>query len=82
MNRKIYSKSDPLLPVTSPVLNTKYHVAWGTSNGVVGRCVSIDFVNYTVKMRSPKTGIMWIKPVKWSDLRHLRKEQQKIEAKK
>jgi len=82
MNRKIYSKSDPLLPVDLPILNTKYHVAWGNSNGVVGKVVAIDFVGKKVTMISPKSGLHWKSPVKWEDLRHLRKTQQKIESQK
>ncbi len=80
MKRKIFTKSDPLLPlIKEPVLGGKYHVAWGNSNGVVGKVVAIDFVGKKVNMVSPKSGLHWKSPVKWEDLRHLRKTQYKIE---
>ncbi len=82
MNPRVYSKSDALLPVEKPALHNLYHVAWGNSNGVVGRCVSIDEENKTVILRSPKTRIDWKNPVKWSDLRHTRKMQLLIESQK
>ena len=73
-----FKKSDPLLPVDYPHVFAKYHVAWGTSNGVVGKVLSVNEEKKTVKMCSPKTGIEWKNPVKWSDLRHLRKTQLKM----
>jgi len=83
MNRKIFNKTEPLLPlIKEPVLGGKYHVDWGKSNGVVGKVVAIDFVGKKVTMISPKSGLHWKSPVKWDDLRHLRKTQRKIESKK
>ena len=79
MKKKIYHKADPLLSISNPVISMPYHVAWGKSNGVVGIVRSIDEVNKTVILESPKTRIKWNYPVKWSDLRHTRKMQQKIE---
>ncbi len=80
-NRKIYSKSEPLLPLQgTPQMNKKYHVSWGKSNGVVGYVVHINETDKTVIMRSPSTGIDWKNPVKWIDLRLLRKDQQKLES--
>ena len=68
--------TEPLMKLISPPgIGTKYHVSWGKSNGVVGKCVSVDEVNKTVIMKSPKTGIHWKSPVKWDDLRYLRKQQ-------
>ncbi len=77
---KIYSKNDPLLPVDMPVVNGKYHVSWGNSHGVVGICVSIDEVNKTVVLRTPKTRKLFKYPVKWNELRHIRRKQAKIES--
>jgi len=82
-NRKIYSKSEPLLPVQGiPEMYQKYHVSWGKSNGVVGYVVHINEQDKTVIMRSPATGIDWKNPVKWTDLRYLRKVQQQLESQK
>jgi hypothetical protein len=61
-----------------PLVDNKYHVSWGTSNGVVGVVVSIDTVNKTVVMKSPRTHIHWKNPVKWSDLRYIRREEHKL----
>lgn len=44
----IYSKSVPLLTVDKPTLLSLYHVSWALSNGVVGRCISIDDKNKTI----------------------------------
>ena len=79
-HRKIYSKDIPLLPLIEPPLRyMKYHVAWGKSNGVVGKVVEVNTIDKTVIMESPSTGTKWQNPVKWSDLRHLRKTQTNIE---
>ena len=75
-----YPKHIPLIAVEKPVTMQKYHVSWGSGHGVVGRCVEVDEVNKTVIMISPKTKEKWKFPVKWSDLRHLRKQQYKIET--
>lgn len=82
MNRKIYSKSEPLLPVDHPEMYSSYHVAWGKSNGVVGIVKHINEVDKTVILYSPATHKEWKNPVKWSDLRHTRKMQQIIESNK
>lgn len=80
MNRKIFTKEEPLLSLQeTPVMYQKYHVSWGKSNGVVGYVVHVNENDKTVIMRSPATGIDWKNPVKWNDLRYLRKDQQKIE---
>jgi hypothetical protein len=68
----------PLLSVDSPKLLELYHVSWA-SNGVVGRCISIDETNKTVILRRPKSKTSFANPVKWSDLRYTRKKQFKIE---
>lgn len=80
--RKIYKKSDPLLPVEIPAQWALYHVQWGYKNSVVGKVRSIDYENKTVIMETMSTRMMWKFPVKWSDLRHTRKAQQNIENKK
>lgn len=78
-HRKIYSGSDPLLPVDVPVELGMYHVEWGKNNGVVGRVISINHENKTVRLESPKTRKQWNCEVKWAELRHTRRAQQKIE---
>lgn len=74
-----FKKTDPLLPVKVPKELERYHVVWGHAHGVIGVCISVDVVNRTVRLRSPKTKVEWRNPVKWSDLRHTRKMQLKIE---
>jgi hypothetical protein len=74
-----YPKHVPLIAVDKPVVMQKYHVSWGDSRGVVGICIEVNEVNKTVIMKSPKTKVIWKYPVKWSDLRHLRKQQYNIE---
>lgn len=78
-HRKIYSKNTPLLPVDYPAIGGRYHVAWGKNHGVVGVCIGIDQQNKTVTLRSPKTRRTWNCQVKFSDLRHTRRKQFKIE---
>ena len=60
-----------------PNINRKYHVCWA-SNGVVGVCKSIDIINKTVILISPKTKKPFKNPVKWEDLRHIRNYQLNI----
>lgn len=77
-----FKKGAPLLSlIDPPKVGQSYHVAWGRSNGVVGRILSVDEINKTAIICSPKTRITWKNPVKWSDLRHLRKTQAKINRK-
>jgi len=71
----------PLIEVLTPRIQEKYHVAWAHSRGVVGICISIDEVNKTVMLKSPKTKIVWNKPVLIKDLRHTRENQNKIRLK-
>lgn len=78
--RPVYSKDIPLLPVSKPFISHKYHVSWGTSNGVVGVCVSINETNKTVILVTPRTRKAFKNPVKWEDLRHTRKAQHSIES--
>ena len=69
-------ESGPLMSLIGPpTVGTKYHVSWGNSHGVVGRCVEVHEATQEVTMRSPKTKIVWKKRVKWSDLRYLRYDQ-------
>jgi hypothetical protein len=80
MKIRVYTKNDPLIPLKSePKEGANYHVVWGRSHGVLGKVKSIDYENRTVVMISPRTKIQWKNPVKWSDLRHTRKIQYKIE---
>ncbi len=65
------------MEVNTPNLSQKYHVIWGWSNSIVGRVVAIDWENKTVTMRSPKSKKNWKNPVKFSDLRHIRKHETK-----
>ena len=62
-----------------PMIGKGYHVYWAHSNGVLGRCVSIDRENKTVSLKAPRSGFMFKEPVKWEDLRHTRKQQFRIE---
>lgn len=67
----------PLQPLLhKPVVGVKYHVLWGSSHGVVGVCVAVHEYTQEVILRSPKTKKLWQNPVKWSDLRLLRKHEQ------
>jgi hypothetical protein len=79
-SKRDFNKDIPLMPLIKlpPIVGFKYHVQWGSSNGVVGKVVSVDELNQTVIMRSPKSKRIWKNPVRWSDLRLLRKEQLKI----
>jgi hypothetical protein len=78
--KKRYSKQAPLIPVEHPKVHCLYHVVWA-SRGVIGRCISVDHENQTVMLRSPKSKTDWKTPVKFSDLRHTRSAQTKIEKK-
>jgi hypothetical protein len=81
MKKVRYDKSVPLLSlIAPPCMYAKYHVCWGTSHGVVGKVIGVDIVNKTVMMESPSSGVKWKNPVKWSDLRHLRSTQTKIQS--
>ncbi len=79
MARVIFKSTDPLIPVEIPKLNELYHVAWGLSHGVVGRCVDINENTKTVVLRTPKTRKLFKRVVKWADLRHTRANQVKIQ---
>ena len=68
-------KLQPL--INPPVVGQMYHVVWGKSNGVVGKCMVVNVHTQEVILRSPKTHKVWAKPVKWSDLRLLRKHESK-----
>ena len=72
-----YIVNCPLIPVKEPKVGMNYHVAWAFSNGVVGRCISVDSEKKTVKLRSPKTKRDFKCDVKWEDLRHTRRNQVK-----
>ena len=70
------SKINELLPlVHAPVVGQKYHVSWGNSHGVVGVCMAVHVHTQEVILRSPKTKVLWKNPVKWADLRHIRKDE-------
>lgn len=73
-----FKKDIPLLPVLKPTIGTKYHVSWAYNRGVVGICISVDEQDKTVILKRPKGKELFKHPVKWSDLRHTRKQQVKI----
>ena len=78
-----YRKEIPLLKVEGvPVVGKLYHVSWGYSHGIVGRCIAVSEQFQEVKLQTPKTKKSFAKPVKWSDLRHTRAEQFRIEQAK
>lgn len=65
-----------LLPlIHTPVVGEKYHVSWGKSHGVVGVCVTVHVQTQEVILRSPKTKVLWKNPVKWGDLRYIRRKE-------
>lgn len=70
-----YRMTGALIPVQKPKIGCHYHVAWGKSHGVVGVCCEVNEQAKTVKLKSPKTKIVWNCSVNWSDLRHTRKNQ-------
>jgi len=70
-----FRKNIELIPVNKPIVGQSYHVAWGSSRGVVGECVEVYEINKKVKMKSPKTRKLWNVLVDWKDLRHTRKNQ-------
>ena len=70
-----FNKDAPLIPVERPIIGEKYHVNWAYSHGVVGICVKVNEENKTVILKTPKTKKEFANPVKWSDLRHIRKNQ-------
>ena len=69
-----------LLPlVGTPVVGQKYHMSWGASKAVVGRCYEVDEANKTVLLERPSTRTPFKYPVHWNQLLHLRAQQFKIE---
>jgi hypothetical protein len=75
MSKTIYYKTDDLIAVDSPKIGEKYHLSWAKSKGMVWKLLSINGEDIT--MITPKTGK--ILRAKRKDLRHLRKNQYKIE---
>lgn len=65
------------IPVIKPLVGQLYHVSWGYSRGIVGRCSGVDEKEKTVILVTPKTKKQFQKPVRWEDLRHTRKNQLK-----
>ena len=59
--------------VEKPEIGEKYHVSFA-SNGVQGRCIKIDEEKKEVILQSPKSKMVWKKPVKFEQLYHLRGE--------
>jgi len=76
--RKIFYKTDELIAVDSPKIGEKYHLSWAKKNGMVWVLTSI--IGNDAIMMTPKT--KKILRAKVSELRHLRKNQQKIEQTK
>lgn len=75
MSKRIYSKSQPLIPVDTPKVGAMYHVSWA-AHGCVWRCLNINEHNCTAEMITPKSKKRIT--VRLSDLRHTRKAQTKI----
>ena len=70
------SSYGPLITIRrKPVVGVKYHVSWGTSKGVVGVCVEVLKDTQEAILMSPKTNILWKRPVKWSDMQYIRRNQ-------
>lgn len=74
--KKRYKQNVELLPVGIPKVGVNYHVSWA-SRGVVGKCVKVDDDNKIVILVGPVTKVPFKNPVKWSELRHTRKHQNK-----
>ncbi len=79
MGRRIYKKTEALLPVEKPNVGGLYHVSWA-KHGCVWRLLKIDETTGIATMITPKTRKEIT--VKVSDLRHTRSAQTKILAKK
>lgn len=65
--------------IGKPVVGMKYHITWGLTKGVVGKCYQINDDD-TVLLRTPKTAKPFKYPVKYSELLHTRAQQYRIEA--
>ncbi len=65
----------PLQLVDKPIKGYSYHVSWART-GCVWKCKEIDENLQTVTLVTPKTRKI-IHNVKWSDLRHIRKNETK-----
>jgi len=69
-----------MLPlVGKPVVGKKYHMTWGLSKGVVGKCYQVDEDDKTALLRTPSTAKPFKYPVPWSQLLHTRAQQDRIE---
>lgn len=79
-NWKLKHEGTPLLPlVGEPIVSANYHVTWGKSKGVIGKCYQVNHQDRTVLLRAPKTGKPFKYPVPWSQLLHTRAQQFRIE---
>tara|TARA_R110000868_G_scaffold76573_2_gene220056 strand:- start:5807 stop:6094 length:288 start_codon:yes stop_codon:yes gene_type:complete len=77
---KSEKEGTPLIPlVGKPIVGQKYHVTWGLSKGVVGRCYEVNEYLKTVLLERPSTRKPFKNPVPWSQLLHLRVQQFRIE---
>jgi len=76
MKKKKHLHVIPLVPlVGNPEVGRKYHVSWGLSHGVVGKCMQVNTEDQTVILRTPKTHKVFKYPVKWSELRYIRSNE-------
>jgi len=74
--KKRKRKGIPLVPVVgTPAVGRKYHVSWGLSHGVVGKCVKVIPEDQTVILMTPKTKVLFKYPVKWTELLYIRSNQ-------
>jgi hypothetical protein len=76
MEKKIFDKDTPLIEVAQPKINEKYHLAWAW-HGCVWKLIELKD-NGTCVMQTPTTKKTIVANV--SDLRHLRKVQQRLET--
>lgn len=51
-----------------PVVGKKYHVKWGKSMKVTGRCIAVDMKNRTCTLEAPISKKPFSADVKFSDL--------------
>lgn len=69
----------PVIPLVSvvgtPEIGRKYHVSWGLSHGVVGKCIQVIPEDQTVILQTPITKVNFKYPVRWSELRYIRSNE-------
>lgn len=70
---KSYNKEDSLLKVENPIIGKAYHLAWAY-NGCIWNLKEINGENIVMQAKVSKK----IVHAKLSDLRHTRKQQEKL----